>query len=47
MNNENLNGYCNKLINLYNYTRIDVGIFKQNCVNWIQFSIAHVLMWKF
>ena len=28
MNSINLHGYCNKLVNLHNYTQIDVGHFK-------------------
>ena len=41
----NLNSYYNKLINLHNYTQIDVGHFLQNCSNFTHFSIIHKLTW--
>ena len=41
----NVHGYCSKLVNIYNYAQTDYVIFKQNCVNFILFSIIHRLMW--
>lgn len=35
--NVKLYGYCNKLLNIYNYTRIDVSYFRQKYVNFTFF----------
>ena len=37
----NLNNYYNKLVNLHNYTQINVGYFLQNYSNFTHFSIIH------
>lgn len=35
--NVKLYGYCNKLLNIYNYTLIDVSYFRQKYVNFTFF----------
>ena len=43
--NVKLYGYCNKLLNLYNYILIDMGYFKQKYVNFTLFIIIHPSIW--
>ena len=42
--NVKLYGYCNKLLNLYNYILTDMGYFKQKYVNFTLF-IIHPSIW--
>ena len=38
----NLYNYSKKLVNLHNYTRIDVGHFIKYCINSTLFSITNI-----
>ena len=40
--NVNLYNYSKKLVNLHNYTRIDVGHFIKYCINSTLFSITNI-----